>query len=184
MTDVGSARFLYFYLKSLRKEGGGTKNIVLLYVTKTMYAMNANEQTCQQIERALRKVASKFQMETENPPLTDFYLQVKQESGELLVFNDDEEELTRCVVEEWIGNTSENFYEEVQPVLRGCLERLRDLMSGLHVLRPYSYVLMNEEKNIVADLFLVDDDVIVIDGELMLGLEEDLEKFWEELSAK
>ena len=42
--------------------------------------MIANEQTYQQIERALRKAASKFSPDAETIPLTDLYVQVKQES--------------------------------------------------------------------------------------------------------
>ena len=72
--------------------------------------MTASEQTYQQIERALRKATSKFLPDAECLPLTDLQLQVKQESGELLVFDDDDNELTRCVVEEWIGNHDEHFY--------------------------------------------------------------------------
>ena len=66
--------------------------------------MNVTDQTLQTIDRVLRKAASKFTNDAENMPLTDIYLQVKQESGEILVFDDDETELTRCVVEDWIGN--------------------------------------------------------------------------------
>ena len=76
--------------------------------------MKVAEQTLQKIERALRKAAAKFPANEETLPLTDIYLQVRQDSGELLIFNDDEQELTRCVVEEWIGNTGEHFYEDVQ----------------------------------------------------------------------
>ena len=60
--------------------------------------MTANQQTYQQIERALRKVASKFSLNNEQLPLTDLYLQVKQESGELRIYDDDDNEITRCVI--------------------------------------------------------------------------------------
>lgn len=141
-------------------------------------------QTIQQIERALRKVAQKFQTETERTPLTDIYLQVRQESGELRVYDDDERELTRCVVEEWIGNTDENFLEAVQPLLRSCIAGMKDQLEDLRVLRPYSFVLIDEERETVAELYLVDDDTLLLDGELMKGLGEDLDRFWEELSAE
>lgn len=143
--------------------------------------MTASEQTYQQIERALRKAASKYSPEAECLPLTDLYLQVKQESGELLVFDDDDRELTRCVVEEWLGNKDEDFYSAVQPVLKEAIKRIKDVTEHVAVLKPYSYVLMGEDGETLADLYLVDDETIVIDGELMEGLNEDLEKFWEEL---
>ena len=144
--------------------------------------MNASEQTLQQIKRALRKAASKFPSDAECFPLTDLLLQVKQESGELLVYDDDDRELTRCVVEEWIDNKDENFYAAIQPVLRQAITELRDVTEHVAVLKPYSYVLIGEDKETIADLYLVDDDTIVISGELMKGLSEDLDHFWEELS--
>ncbi len=144
--------------------------------------MNASEQTLQQIKRALRKAASKFPSDAECFPLTDLLLQVKQESGELLVYDDDDRELTRCVVEEWIDNKDENFYAAIQPVLKQAISELRDVTEHVAVLKPYSYVLIGEDKETIADLYLVDDDTIVISGELMKGLSEDLDHFWEELS--
>lgn len=140
--------------------------------------MKASEQTIQQIERALRKVASKFTGDEENAPLTDIYLQVKQESGELLAFDDDDVELTRCVVEEWLGNSSETFYDEVQPILQGVIRSMQKVWEELPVLKPYSFVLMGEDKETIADLHLVDDDLLVLDGELMKGLSADLDDFW------
>ena len=146
--------------------------------------MTANEQTYQQIERALRKAASKFLPQTDCLPLTDIYLQVKQESGELLVFDDDDHELTRCVVEEWIGNRDERFYDEVQPILITALTRLKEVTEHMAVLKPYSYVLMGEDHETIADLYLVDDDTMMLSGDLMQGLEEDLEHFWQQLCAE
>lgn len=146
--------------------------------------MKATEQTLQQIERALRKAAAKITGEGEQMPLTDIYLQLKQESGELLIYDDDNRELTRCVVEEWMGNSSETFYEEVQPVLCHALKGLQPLWDQLPVLKPYSFVLLDEEGETVTDLLLVDDDLLVLDGELMKGLSEDLDAFWEKLSQR
>lgn len=146
--------------------------------------MTVNEQTFQQIERALRKAASKFLPQTDCLPLTDIYLQVKQESGELLVFDDDDHELTRCVVEEWIGNRDERFYDEVQPILITALTRLKEVTEHVAVLKPYSYVLMGEDHETIADLYLVDDDTMMLSGDLMQGLEEDLEHFWQQLCAE
>lgn len=146
--------------------------------------MIATEPMYQQIERALRKAASKFPAEAECLPLTDIHLQVRQECGELRILNDDDDELTRCVVEEWIGNQDEHFYDSVQPILTEAIRRCKDVTEHVAVLKPYSYVLIGEDHETIADLYLVDDDTIVISGELMEGLNEDLDRFWEELNRK
>ena len=146
--------------------------------------MTANEQTYQQIERALRKAASKFSPDAETKPLTDLYIQVKQESGELKIYDDDDSELTRCVVEEWIGNTDENFYSAVRPIIIKSIKSIKDITENVAILKPYSYVLMDDDYETIDELYLVDDDTILISGKLMEGLDDDLETFWEKLSKE
>lgn len=147
--------------------------------------MNTNEQTLHQIERALKKTAEKFaDIPQEDAVLTDFYLLVRQESGELLVFDDDEREITRCVVEEWIGNCSEDFYTTIQPVLHTALKRCESLLESMSVLRPCSFVLLDDEQQTVAELFLIDDDTMILGQDLMVGLSDDLDAFWQKLAAE
>lgn len=146
--------------------------------------MIVNEQMYQQIERALRKVASKFPVESECPPLTDLHLQVLQESGELRIFDDDDNELTRCVVEEWIGNKDENFYKEVQPILIEAIKRIKDVTENIAIIKPYSFTLIGEDRETIADLYLVDDDTMLVSGDLMKGLGDDLEAFWQRLEKQ
>ena len=70
------------------------------------------EQTIQQVERFIRKVAQKFPAqpsEEDNTVLTDIHVRVSQDSGELLAFDDEDNEITRCVVEQWIDNKDENL---------------------------------------------------------------------------
>lgn len=146
--------------------------------------MKASEQTYQQIERALRKAASKFVNDTENLPLTDLYIQVKQDGGELRIYNDDDEELTRCVVEEWIDNHDEDFYTQVQPILSKAIAQAREVTEHVAILKPYSYVLIGEKHETLAELYLVDDDTLIVSEELMAGLDEDLDAFWKQLVEK
>ena len=146
--------------------------------------MKASEQTYQQIERALRKAASKFVNDTDNLPLTDLYIQVKQEGGELRIYNDDDEELTRCVVEEWIDNHDEDFYTQVQPILSKAIAQAREVTEHVAILKPYSYVLIGEKHETLAELYLVDDETLIVSEELMAGLDEDLDAFWKQLVEK
>ena len=108
--------------------------------------MNFSESTVREIERILRKLPQKFTADANNLPLTDIYLQVRQDSGEMRVYDDEDRELARCVVEEWIGNNSDVFYEEVEDTLRYCLQSLKSEMEELNILRPFSFVLQNDER--------------------------------------
>ena len=139
--------------------------------------MKSSEQTLQQIERAIRKVAEKFPAQEDASVMTDIHLRVTQESGELMAFNDDDEELTRCIVEEWIENKDDNFYEEIVPVFRKCLEKMKDTIENISILKPFSFVLEDDDKESLAELYIVDDETVIIDPDLMEGLDDDLNDF-------
>ena len=144
--------------------------------------MKATEQTLQQIERAIRKTAEKFPSTEEACTMTDIHVRVTQETGELLTVDDDDHELTRCVVEQWIDNKDDDFYEQVATVVRQCLNNQRKLVETMAILRPYAFVLEDEDRETLAELFVVDDeDTVIIDPELMKGLEDDLDNFLDHL---
>jgi len=143
--------------------------------------MKATEQTLQQIERAFRKLADKFPADQEAAMLTDVHIRVTQETGELVIFNDDDVELTRCVIEEWIDNKDDDFYDGITSVLRKCIDNQKDLLDNLSILKPYAFVLEDDDHEPVAELHVVDDDTVIIDTELMEGLDQDLNDFFEKL---
>ena len=103
--------------------------------------MKASEQTIQQIERLIKKIAQKFPEEEDPTRLTDIHLRVYQDSGEILAYDDDDEEITRCVINDWIENKDADFYEHATNI----------------------------------------DDTIIITGDLMDGLDKDLDSFFEKL---
>ena len=84
--------------------------------------MKVTEQTIQQVERAIGKVADKFLSNIEATILTDIHLRVNQETGELTAFDDDDREITRSVIEQWINNMDDDFFDDVAKVIRKCIE--------------------------------------------------------------
>ena len=143
--------------------------------------MKATEQTIQQIERAIRKVADKFPTNEESGILTDIHLRVNQDTGELVAFDDDDKEITRCIIEQWIDNKDDDFYKDVAGVLRSVLSRQKDMIEKMAILKPYSFVLEAEDHEHLSELYLVDDETVIIDHELMEGLDKDLDSFLENL---
>ena len=142
--------------------------------------MKATQQTIQQIQRAIRKIVDKFPASAE-PVLTDIHMQVKPESGELLAFDDDMEELTRIVVDQWLEPTEEDLYDAAAIAIKQSISSLRGEVEQMSVMRPFSFVLMGEDDETMSDLYIVDDDTIILDTELLQGLDEELDQFLEDL---
>lgn len=145
--------------------------------------MDITEQTILQVERFIKKVAQKFPTveESEASLLTDIHIRVSQDSGEMLAFDDDDVEITRCVVEQWIDCKDENFYDEIADCLRGLLRKNAEIIDNLGLLKPYSFVLEDDDKQHLGELYLADDDTIILGGDLMQNLDQDLDGFLDEL---
>ncbi len=143
--------------------------------------MKPSEQTTQQIERFLKKIAQKFPANEDTSLVTDIHVRVSQDSGEMVAFDDDDKEITRCVVEQWIGNTDEDFYDNVERVLHNTIKAFDVVADNLGILKPYSFVLENDDKESVGELYIADDDTVIIGKDLMEGLDSDLDSFLDTL---
>ena len=141
----------------------------------------ATEQTTQQIERFLKKIAQKFPPREDTSIVIDIHVRVSQGSGEMLAFDDDDNEVTRCVVEQWINNNDEDFYNGVEQTLISTFSALSTIADSLGILKPYSFVLENDDKDTIAELYIADDDTVIIGKDLMEGLDSDLNLFLEKL---
>ena len=103
--------------------------------------MNISEQTFQQIDRAIRKIVDKYPTTVEATLMTDIHIRVTQETGEMVAYNDDDVEINRCVVEQWINNADDNFYEKIAFVIRKCLDKQKDMIEQMSILKPFSGVI-------------------------------------------
>ena len=84
--------------------------------------MKANDATITQIERFIRKIAQKFTSEEEPTIMTDIHLSISQDTGELLAFDDNDNEITRCVVSDWIDYKEPDFYDTAAEAI-SCISR-------------------------------------------------------------
>ena len=113
--------------------------------------------------------------------MTDIHLRVTQESGELLAFDDDDQELMRCVVEQWIDNKDDDFYPEVARLLRERINKMKGQMDRMSILKPYSFVLEDDDQEVVEDLYVVDDDIALLPPLSIDSLDNDLDEFLDNL---
>ena len=148
--------------------------------------MKLSQQSQSVIESAIRKALSKYTCGCEQTIVTDIHIQANQNSGELSIFDDDDEELVNVGIEEWSAYENDDFYEALERILRTILCRMKENseFEKLTILKPYSFVLVDDEKETVSELLLLDDDTLMLDEELLKGLDKELDDFLKELLEK
>ena len=148
--------------------------------------MKLRQQSLSIIESAIQKAVAKYVFNCEKTVVTDIHLQPDQPSGQLNIYNDDDEELANVMVEEWATYDGDDFLENIEPGLRSILCRMKDAgdFDKVTILKPYSFVLVDEDKETVTELLLVDDDTMLVNDELLKGLDKELDDFLKELLEK
>jgi len=65
----------------------------------------------------------------------------------------------------------------VTVILRSILKRLHDVIDNMGILKPFNFVLEDDDKENIAELYVADDDTMIIGDDLMKDLNKDLDAF-------
>ena len=150
-----------------------------------MCTMELTSSSAASIHEALLKITELYSGEEDQLLSTDFYLQPLREEGKLLVFDDSDEEIAHVDIPEWAECEADGFYDKATAQLSAAIEAANTdgELERLAVWMPYSFVLVDENRETITDLLLVDDDTLLVKKGLLAGLDEELNKFIEDLMA-
>jgi hypothetical protein len=144
--------------------------------------MKLSQSSYSLIENSLKKAINKLLQVKEQPIISDIYLQVTV-AGEFVVYDDNDQEFARATIAEWVDCQEDVLIKESQELLTKLLNKQNETgaFNQLPLLKPYSFVLVDEEKETIADLLLMDDDTMLLSEGLLQGLDEELDAFLKDL---
>lgn len=149
--------------------------------------MKLSQESQSIILSAINKALKKYSAVTGNEnSITDIYFHANQTTGQLLIFNDDEENLADITINEWVNYEDDDFLNHTESALRKALTEAKNkgLLDELTIMKPYSFVLVDENKETLTELLIMDDDLLLVDDELLKGLDNELNDFLEDLLDK
>lgn len=132
---------------------------------------------------ALYKIATIYAGEEDQLLSTDFYFLADKDKGSLIITDDSDKEIAQAEVPEWHDYPSDTFYANVETDLREAIKEANKEgeLERLAVWMPYSFVLVDEERESICELLLVDDDTLLVTDGLLEGLDKELNEFLESL---
>lgn len=148
--------------------------------------MDLGTRSKENIVTALKMAVDKLAVKGEYPSITDIHLQPFRQAAKLVIWDDDDQQLAEAVVPEWVDCEFESFYKDVEDLILPMIEELQQqgVFNDLPLYKPYSFVLVDEERETVCELLLVDDDTVILSNELLQGLDEELDDFLKKLLAE
>lgn len=148
--------------------------------------MKLSQSALSLLQDTVKQAIGKYTCGCEQTVVTDIHLQASQSSGELSIFDDDDDELVNVTIEEWMTYDGDDFYESVERILSTLLCNMKNegAFDKLTIMKPFSFVLVDEDKETVNELLLMDDDTLLVNEELLKGLDEELDTFLKNLLEK
>lgn len=116
--------------------------------------------------------------------LTDIFIVVDKESGEVAFYDDEENKVGEIVVFDWVNKVDDLDDEEVILILRDVTTELDgdDMFSSLDLFKPFSVNYSDDSFSVIEELLLINDDSIVkIDNDLMEKFDREFDEFLDKL---
>ena len=141
--------------------------------------MSLSRETQEMLQNAIAKMANRY-ISAEESNVTDFHIRVNGENGELTILDDDDNTLARVHIKEW-----EDEHEDaaIEKELQSELSKMQQqgMFESLNIAKPYSFVLTDEDDQSIVDLLIIDDDTLMLNADLLEGLDEEMNAFLKKL---
>ena len=147
--------------------------------------MRLSESSFQGIKALIVDALKEFQRPQEQSVVTDIHIMPIRETGEVTV-SDDDRDLVTTQLSDLADIPEDIFYEVMEKALRRILKDIDEAqpLENLAIWKPFSFVLVDDDRETVAELMLFDDDNTLLSQSLMQGLDEELDTFLKDLLAE
>ena len=147
--------------------------------------MRLSESSFQGIKALIVDALKEFQRPQEQSVVTDIHIMPIRETGEVTV-SDDDRDLVTTQLSDLADIPEDIFYEVMEKALRRILKDIDEVqpLENLAIWKPFSFVLVDDDRETVAELMLFDDDNTLLSQSLMQGLDEELDTFLKDLLSE
>lgn len=147
--------------------------------------MRLSESSFQEIKTLLTGVINGFRNPQEQSVVTDIHIMPVRETGEVTV-SDDDRDLATAQLSDLAEIPEEDFYQVMEKALRHILKEIdaENPLENLAIWKPFSFVLVDDDRETVAELMLFDEDNALLSQSLMQGLDEELDSFLKDLLSE
>lgn len=147
--------------------------------------MRLSESSFQQLKALIGEALNEFRRPQEQSVVTDIHIMPIRETGDVTI-SDDDRDLATVRLSDLVEIPEEDFYQVMEKALRRILKDIDQVepLENLAIWKPFSFVLVDDDRETVAELMLFDEDNTLLSQSLMQGLDEELDSFLKDLLAE
>ncbi|WP_165041805.1 hypothetical protein [Dysgonomonas sp. ZJ709] len=143
-----------------------------------------NKEIPQLIKKTFLEAVDILSKNYQGSSLTDIFITVDKESGEVAIYDDEENRAAEVVIFDWIDKVDELPDEYIASVLRAVTEDLdgQDAFASLELYKPFSINYADENFVVIEELLLItDDSTVQLDNDLLEKFDREFDDFLEKL---
>ena len=134
-----------------------------------------------EIANALAEAIDNLKNDYAGSSLTDIYLVVDKDSGELSIYDDEENLLSQVLVEAWVELDDDT---EIENALSEVVTKFddEDRFGAFDLYKPFSISLADENFVVQKELLVIEDDSIVrLENDFMERIDKEFDDFLNKL---
>lgn len=141
--------------------------------------MKLDKKAAETIKETFKDAISVLEKEYSGSSLTDIFITIDRESGEIAFFDDEENKIASEIIENWVdvGEMNDN---DLSSQLRNITEELDDenAFSGLDIFTPFSVNYADENLSVIEELLTINDDsVITLNNDMLSQFGKEFDEF-------
>lgn len=143
----------------------------------------ASEKTFSLLKQTLNEAVKKLSTDYQGTSLTDIFITVDKESGEVTVYDDEENAVAKIVIYDWI-NKPDMGDMKVASTLRRIVTELDDdsVFASLEMYYPFSVNYADDSMSVIEELLRIDDEsVVAINDDLLAKFDKEFDDFLDKL---
>lgn len=122
----------------------------------------------------------------EGSSLTDIFITVDKETGEVAFYDDEENKVSEIVIFDWVERGDDLKDEAIVNVMKEIATQLKDEdgFLSLDIYKPFSINYSDESFEVIEEILCIDDEAIVeldMDNNLMEKFDKEFDEFLEKL---
>ena len=146
--------------------------------------MGANRDTFSLVKDTFEKAIDILAKDYKGSSLTDIFITVDKESGEVAFYDDEENKIAEIVIFNWVNKIDDLKDKEVIRILRDATEELdnEEKFVSLDLYKPFSVNYADDSLQVIEELLQINDDSIVkFDNDLMEKFDREFDEFLDNL---
>lgn len=122
----------------------------------------------------------------EGSSLTDIFITVDKETGEVAFYDDEENKVSEIVIFDWVERGDDLKDEAIVNIMKEIATQLKDEdgFLSLDIYKPFSINYSDESFEVIEEILCIDDEAIVeldMDNNLMEKFDKEFDEFLEKL---